>query len=157
MNGLTGRLRARKGATVLRSAAHRLPPDGVYDVNVKFPEPGTWTLEIIGGSGLVGDTVTRTIDVIADGAAAPAMADTQRGRLVFESKGCVTCHQHDAFAGRRTVNLVSFSGRRFTPDFVKTFLRSVKAPPPNIESYGKMPDLGLAAHEIDALAAFLGR
>lgn len=157
MNGLSGRLEARKGPTLIRVSTRRVPVDGTYTATLMLPEPGAWQVELMGGSGLVGDKVAWTIDVVARGASHQALSDEARGRLLFESKGCVMCHQHDAFAGRQSINLVSFSGRQFTPGFVETFLRSIQASPSNIDSYGKMPDLGLVDHEIDALAAFLGR
>jgi hypothetical protein len=171
MNDLTGRVEARKGPMVVDSAARALwggrleeiraggrgvRSPGAYVVDIPFPEPGVWTVDLTAGSGLLGDTLRLTINVLQTGAAEPLVSAVERGRGLFEGKGCATCHNHPEFSRRQTVNLLDMTGRRYTPEHVQAFLLSL--PPGGIETAGaRMPNLGLAGHEIDALAAFLGR
>ena len=163
MNGLTGRVEARKGAMVVRSESRPLVStagvrsDGAYVVDVRFPEPGTWTVDFTAGSGLFGDTVPLTIEVLPEGKEVPAVSAVEQGKQSFQAKGCVACHAHPAFAGRAIANAVDFNGRRFTPEYVKAFLGSLQSPQPGGAAPRMMPNPQLAAHEIDSLAAFLGR
>jgi hypothetical protein len=154
LSGLSGRLEARKGHRLVRSVAKTLPAGGTYGVTVTFPEPGTWTTSIVGGSGFLGDTLTLDVDVTADGEVSRASMAAQRGRQLFEGKGCVMCHAHPEFGGRRIANVLDMSAKRYTPEYVQAFLTSVAMPGATSR---KMPDLGLSAGEIDALAAFLGQ
>jgi hypothetical protein len=65
-------------------------------------------------------------------------------------------HQHPDFAGRTTANVLDMTQKRYTPEYVQAFLLSL--PPRGTDKAGaRMPNLGLAQHEVDALAAFLGR
>jgi hypothetical protein len=160
MNDLAGLVEARKGATVVHAAARPLSSmagvrsPGAYVVDLRLPEPGRWTVNLTAGSGLLGDTMTLTVEVLPIGGDAPAVSESERGRQLFEGKGCVTCHAHPEFSGRRIVNVLDISAKRYTPEYVQAFLTSVARPG---TTSNKMPDLGLSAPEIDALAAFLGR
>jgi hypothetical protein len=156
LNGLDGRIEARQGSTLVRATANKLPPDGTYAATLTLPAAGRWTVSVIGGSGLIGDTQSMVLDAVDAGRPAPAIAAEDRGRQIFAGKGCVTCHSHSAFHGTRSVDFVNLSAKRYTPGQVKAFLISVAARPGDISSPQKMPDLGLVAAEIDLLAAFLG-
>lgn len=163
LNELEGQVEARKGDLVViaraiplvSTAGVRSP--GAYQVGWRFPEPGIWEVELTAGSGLVGDKLTLTYTVLPAGYAAPVVAAAVRGRQMFEGKGCVTCHSHEAFPGRKGANLLDMTGTRYTPDAVRAFLQSVPDRPVGNDSFGTMPDLGLSASEIDALAAFLSQ
>jgi len=172
MNDLTGRVEARKGPMVVRSTARELwggrlddirggargvRSPGAYVVDIPFPEPGTWTVDLTAGSGLVGDTLRMTVNVLPRGAAEPVVPATERGQRLFEGKGCATCHKHPEFSSAGTVGVHDMTGKRYTSEYVQTFLLSLPPRTASIESFGKMPNLGLAEHEINSLAAFLGR
>ena len=163
LNDLNGHVEARKGSIVLRSTARPLVStdgvrsNGAYVVDIPFSEPGLWTVDLTAGSGLVGDTLTMNITVLPQGAQEPAVSAADRGRRLFEGKGCVTCHTHPEFSGTRTVAMHDMTGKRYTQERVQAFLLSLPPRAANIESFGRMPNLGLAGQEIESLAAFLGR
>lgn len=157
VNGLDGRVEARKGSLVIRAKSHRLPTDGTYDATLTFPEPGRWTLDVISGALLHGHTLTIELDVIGRDAVPPPISEAEQGRRLFEGKGCVMCHAHAAFPDRRPVEFVNLSVKRYTPERVKAFLSALPARQADVSSYGTMPNLGLVEDEIDSLAAFLGR
>ncbi len=166
MNDLAGRLEARKGATLVRAIARPLVATtgrrstGAYVVNARFPEPGTWTVEVIAGSGLIGDTLTMTVEVLPPGDELPAVSAVERGRALFAGKGCVMCHAHQEFEPPLPAVRANLSARRYTPGQVQAFLTAVPSLPESRDTAGlnsRMPDLGLADHEIESLAAFLGR
>jgi hypothetical protein len=172
MNDLTGRVEARKGPMVVRSTARELwggrldeiraggrgvRSPGGYVVDIPFPEPGMWTVDLTAGSGLVGDTLRMSVNVLPRGAAEPVVSAVERGRRLFEGKGCATCHKHPEFSSVRTVDVHDMTDRRYTSEHVQAFLLSLPSRTASIESFGTMPNLGLARHEVEALAAFLGR
>jgi hypothetical protein len=166
MNDLAGRLEARKGSTLVRAIARPLVAtsgrrsDGAYAVSARFPQPGAWTVAVIAGSGLIGDTLTMTLEVLPVGDEPPAVSAVERGRALFAGKGCVMCHAHREFEPPLPAARANLSARRYTPEQVQAFLTAVPSLPESRDTAGlnsRMPDLGLAAHEIDSLAAFLGR
>ena len=156
MNGLPGRIEARQGATFVRALANRLPPDGTYAATITLPAAGRWTLGVVSGSGLLGDRLIIDVPAIARNSQPPVHTGVERGRVLFEGKGCVICHAHNDFSGTRSVNLLSLSKKAYTSGAVRTLLSGILARPAD-SSFGTMPDLGLTGDEIDALAAFLGR
>jgi mono/diheme cytochrome c family protein len=156
VDGLVGRIEARKGDTVITSAAHKLPPDGTYDATLTFPEAGEWTLDIVSGAALSGHTLTLKVDVVERGTAPRQISAVDQGRQLFAGKGCAKCHTQAEF-GESSLNFVNLSARKYTPEAVGAFLRKVQARPTDVNEYGRMPNLGLGDREIDALAAFLGR
>jgi mono/diheme cytochrome c family protein len=75
------------------------------------------------------------------------------GAALFQAKGCLTCHRHDAFDN---IEFSTEIGPNLTfyqpdPDFVRDWLRDPAAIRPNTA----MPDLNLSGEEIEALVAFL--
>jgi hypothetical protein len=105
LGGLTGRIEARAGATVVRAAAVRASAPGHYSATLLFPRTGDWTIEIFSGfSGpLSGSRITW--QVIEPDRPAPAVSEPERGRRLFVAKGCVTCHAHGAVESRRSRTL----------------------------------------------------
>jgi mono/diheme cytochrome c family protein len=160
MNNLDGRIEARRGKTVVRAKAQKLPPDGSYAATVTIPEPGAWTLTVVGGSGLLNDTLALPVQVVAAGARPEETSSSGRGRVLFEGKGCVSCHAHDDVDTPHTATVLNLSAKQYTPEGVRAFLAAIPAMPERTSAFGtgrKMPNLGLAEDEIDALAAFVGR
>jgi cytochrome c peroxidase len=98
-----------------------------------------------------------SVNVLPRGAAEPVVSAVERGRRLFEGKGCATCHKHPEFSSVRTVDVHDMTDRRYTSEHVQAFLLSLPSRTASIESFGTMPNLGLARHEVEALAAFLGR
>ncbi|MGD2077410.1 MAG: c-type cytochrome [Chloroflexota bacterium] len=90
-------------------------------------------------------------------ASQPAGADTislvDQGRALFLAKGCITCHQHDAWSeqsGPATIG-PDLSNYQPDPEYVARWLRD----PAAIKPRTQMPDLALSDEEIEALIAFM--
>jgi len=74
------------------------------------------------------------------------------GRALFQAKGCVGCHQHNAVnPGSGIAVGPELSSRTYDPDFLRSWL----ADPPAVRPGTEMPNLRLSAEEIEALIAFL--
>ena len=154
-SGLSGSVEARKGPATLRAVATSNGTKGQYTTRLNLPEPGDWTLTVNGGYS--DSRATLTLPVVAAGAAAPApLSDMDRGRRLFNAKGCVTCHLHAAVAGSGRVKVgPELTDRRFAPEYLQQFLAnpSIKPPTPGVNA--RMPNLGLKPAEIAALVAFI--
>ena len=99
------------------------------------------------------------------GAAELAMQRTKRppsetmvahGEALFRTKGCVTCHAYSGIAQPRDWDASigpDLTNYRNEPAFLRRWL----AEPSAVRADTKMPDLELAAPEIEALIAFLNR
>lgn len=86
-------------------------------------------------------------------AAAPsAQSMAERGAALFQAKGCVACHQHEAMpAGDGPRIGPDLSHYEPAPEFVRAWLRGPAAIRPNTQ----MPNMELDDAEIEALLAFL--
>lgn len=74
------------------------------------------------------------------------------GKALFQAKGCVTCHVHEAMAGQLSVSVgPELSNYLVIPEYVSVWLRNPKA----IKPETAMPTLPLNDAEIEALVAFL--
>jgi mono/diheme cytochrome c family protein len=75
------------------------------------------------------------------------------GADLFQSKGCIACHQHDAIAVVEEGGHIGPNLSHYQPDppFVRAWLRDPAAVRPETQ----MPNLGLNDEEIEALLAFL--
>ena len=88
-------------------------------------------------------------------AAQPGAETTlEYGEALFRTKGCVTCHAYSGMDQPRDWEA------SFGPDLTSyhndpAFLRRWLAEPSAVRADTKMPDLELAAPEIEALIAFL--
>ena len=89
--------------------------------------------------------------VVASGASRPAMADADRGRVLFVAKGCNTCHANADLTDRPNNQQIAvgpdLGGRRLAREYV---VQKMTKPASQL-----MPDLGLSEAEVTALAAFL--
>ena len=92
----------------------------------------------------------------AEPAAAAELTDVERGRLLFQAKGCIVCHAHaelrEDYEGITTdigpeLTWGSKRGREFLVKWL--------ADPAYFKPETFMPDLDLSEAEIDALAAFI--
>jgi cytochrome c551/c552 len=82
------------------------------------------------------------LPVIAPGATRAAMAEGERGAVLFVAKGCATCHANEQL----TVGPM-LAGRSLAREYV---MEKIKNPASQI-----MPDLGLSDAEASAIAAFV--
>jgi len=97
----------------------------------------------------------------------PERSPAERGRDLFLTKGCATCHRYEGLSTTRILSgidgepadwsLADAGGApdlthyRPDPGFVRSWLKDPRAIRPNTA----MPDLGLRQEEIEALLAFL--
>lgn len=85
-------------------------------------------------------------------AAESATDSVAYGRALFMAKGCNTCHLHaEALNTWSTEAGPTLTDYQNTPEYLRVWLKDPQALKPNTE----MPNLGLKATEIEALAAFL--
>ena len=96
------------------------------------------------------------VPAIAQGAEAPRLPESERGRLLFVAKGCVTCHVRDGAGVESEVGGAGpeLSGRSFPREYLAAFLEnpSIK---PRTNRYQSMPNLGLKGTEIAALVSYI--
>ncbi|MDT8305849.1 MAG: c-type cytochrome [Anaerolineae bacterium] len=86
-------------------------------------------------------------------AAAPSTQNVaEAGAALFQSKGCITCHRHEALpAGKSLAMGPDLTNYQPDPAFVRAWLRDPTAVRPGTQ----MPNLHLDDEEIEALLAFL--
>jgi cytochrome c2 len=80
-------------------------------------------------------------------------SSAEMGAILFQTKGCVTCHQHaDVSYEGMQVNIgPNLTRPKVTPEFLRMWLSD----PAQVRPETKMPNLELADEEIEALIAFL--
>lgn len=95
------------------------------------------------------------IRTITSGTAPPALAPYETGRRLFVAKGCLVCHVHAAAPAEMGVPLgPDLTERRYPAAYLQQLLREPGATLKSANALA-MPNLGLKAHEIDALTAFI--
>jgi mono/diheme cytochrome c family protein len=154
LDHLEGRLVMRLGAHAIYAFASRSSRSGHYSATFTLPYPGDWTVDIESGfSEGVGTTQLR-LEAIGAAAAAPIVTDVERGRRLFNGKGCIACHTHGA-VGRGNVNVgPELTARRYLPSYLRQFLAH-PTDTPSAKSGSEMPDLDLFETEIASLIAFI--
>lgn len=83
-----------------------------------------------------------------------APADAAYGRALFVGKGCAMCHHHAALAGSGPVSgpdVPDLTEYRWDESYLRAWIADPTAVRPNT----RMPNLGLAPDEIEAIIAFL--
>lgn len=145
---------AKSGLRTIHGRAWETPTTGVYRASLTVPKAGDWQITIESGFGpSKGRLALRAID--ATEKSPPAMNATERGKLLFAAKGCVTCHVHrDVGFEPLAKGPPELSDKRFAADYLAKFLAdpSIKPPTPNV---GRMPNPQLKQPEIAALVAFI--
>ena len=155
MKELRPSIEARSGAKRVEGRAWETPKAGVYRAAITIPETGDWAITIASGFGpSKGRLLPKP--AIATMAEAPKRTDAERGRQLFASAGCVTCHTHAA------VNLEpllkdaapDLSNKRFPADYLAKFLAdpTIKPKSPGMM---QMPNLSLRQTDIAALVTFI--
>lgn len=155
LGSLSGRIEARAGTHVVRTAAVPASEPGYYSATLTLPDAGDWTVDIHSGfSGPLNDSRI-TLQAIDRGRPAPAVSDAERGQRLFVAKGCITCHVHAAVEGRSVSAAAALTAKRYEPEHLQRIL----AHPPQAESFDpgrwQMPDLNLDEREIASLMAFI--
>jgi hypothetical protein len=148
LKGLEGRVEATTKDRALRAEAKAGSSDGRYIATLTFPAAGSWTITVHSGFGPA-RTKMLPVTVTAAGAPVIAMTASARGQHLFVAKGCVTCHVE------MKVIPVDVRTTRYDEKFVKQLLSDPKSMPKRHSADVEMPNLGLKATEIAALAAYL--
>jgi hypothetical protein len=148
LSGLKGSVEARAGSQVVRSDAKPSGAVGKYSAVLSIPSGGSWTITVHSGFG-PSKTTMRPIAVAAPGAALVAMTEPERGQQLFVAKGCETCHVE------MKVIPVDIRANKYDEKFVKQLLADPKSMPKRHSTGVEMPNLGLNAAEISALASYL--
>lgn len=80
-------------------------------------------------------------------------ASAEMGQILFQAKGCVSCHQHDKvnYQGTRTNIGPNLTQRDVSAEFLRIWLHN----PADVRPETFMPNLGLSDAEIESLIAFL--
>ena len=154
LGGLEGRVEARLGRHVIVATAKALIDTGHYSATLTVPQAGPWTVTIVSGFN-ANLSPPLTLTAVDPGSPAPAVSSVERGRWLFEAKGCVTCHAHRGVTGESLPVGPDLSASPYPPAVVERVL----APKPASQSSdtaSNMPDLALRPDERAALAAFLG-
>jgi mono/diheme cytochrome c family protein len=161
LDGLTVAVRATApGGIEARAIAKSVAGvRGEYTALLTVPSAGDWTVRI--DTDWPATPPLLSVKAIPDGGSPPAaLSRVDRGKRLFVSKACLTCHVNQDVSAK---NLLSagpeLTGRTFQPDYLRKFLADPagtlgKASPPRV---GEMPNQQLTVDEIDALVAFINR
>jgi cytochrome c551/c552 len=124
---------------------------GTYAATFTAPATGEVYLRIKSGFG-ASDLRLYPAPVVAASTTPRAMAQADRGRVLFVAKGCNACHSNSDLTDRPDNQQIKagpeLGGRRLARELV---IQKVKNP-----SSETMPNLGLSDAEAAAIAAFLG-
>ena len=163
-------LEARSGSRVVRGTAAAYTEEGWkgFRGTIVFPATGDWQVTINSGFGdarsvlvpwRVVDSVRTVRGTVEEHVASLGIArfsEVERGRRLFVSQGCVTCHVHRAveITGQMSAFGPELTDRRLSADYLAKFLANPSIKP---ETPGKpqMPNLDMREKEIIPLVAFL--
>jgi cytochrome c551/c552 len=138
------------GANEQRIRAGARGAEGTYAATFTAPATGQVYLRIKSGFG-ASDLRLYPAPVVAANTTPRAMAQADRGRVLFVAKGCNACHSNSDLTDRPDNQQIKagpeLGGRRLARELV---IQKVKS------SSEAMPDLGLSDAEAAAIAAFLG-
>ena len=156
LRGLNPTIEARSGSRVIQGTASDYDADGVkeYRGQLIFPNPGDWQVTIRSGFGR-SKAVLAPFRVVDARTAAPTISASERGRRMFASLGCVSCHVHRDvdIKGELSDFGPDLSEKKFPPAYLAKFLAKPSIKPP---TNGKqMPNLDLRQGDISTLIAFI--
>lgn len=157
LGDLTPRIEARSGSRRETKNAWATQRTGTYRGRITVPDTGLWTITIHTGFGRSKGTLLPLRALGSASATSARLEESERGRMLFAAKGCVTCHVRDGVGvdGEVQKGAPDLTGRRFPPDYLGRFLADPSIKPPSTELYMRMPNLELKRHEIASLAAFI--
>lgn len=167
LTGLQGTILVQPAGAV--SAAHttfrptELSRRGGYTATIRIPEADRVTLTVRSGfsGGGWGDLTLLSIPVVRAGRPRPEIPLAERGRHLFVAKGCGTCHVNGDVPEFAQMNRVlegaapDLTGRRLEAAYVRQRVTDPSSLPAIGKGTLRMPQLGLAAGEVDALVALI--
>lgn len=161
---------ARSGSRVVTGTTWPFAEDGEkgFRGRIVFPATGEWQVTIHSGFAdakavllpwQVVDSIKPVRGTVEEHLATIGVArfsEVERGRRLFVSQGCVTCHAHRDVPQRGQLATLGpdLSDKRFPAAYLASFLKDPSIKP---ETQGKprMPDLAMREKEITPLVAFL--
>jgi mono/diheme cytochrome c family protein len=169
LHGLKPTLEARSGAKLVRGTWSEFAGDGErgYRGRIVFPDTGMWQVTIHSGfheskavliPWRVVDSVTPVRGTVEEHLAARGIArfsEAERGRRIFASQGCVSCHVHRdvEVKGQLSTFGSDLTDRRFPADYLARFLKDPSIRP-TVDGK-RMPNLAMREKEILPLVAFI--
>jgi cytochrome c553 len=155
LDGLSPSISARKGVRWVNGKVVPTPGAGVYRATIAVPATGDWNLTIESGFGPAKGRLG-AIRAIGATEKPPTYSQVDKGRMLFASAGCVTCHVHGGVDLKPiwVFNAPELTDRRFAADYLAKFLAdpSIKPKSPNAM---QMPNPHLRQSDITALVAFI--
>ena len=169
LEGLRPTLEARAGGRRVQGTTWTFDQGGQkgYRGAITFPEPGVWQVTINSGFGRsravlvpwrVVDSVMPvrgTVEGHLQKLRVAPLSEPERGRRMFASMGCVTCHTHGAVRIAGEVNDFGpdLTDRTFPASYLRRYLADPSIKP---STNGKrMPSLALRDKDIGPLVAFI--
>lgn len=147
-------LEVRQGRVHERIAARRAGAPGRYAAVVTLPRTGEWSLTI---DGDFGPSRVTLLPIVATGPGThtpPTLTPYDRGHRLFVAKGCVTCHVHAAVEDSGPAGVgPDLTVPRYDAKYLARLLDDPSILP--VRGSFRMPDLGLAPPETEALVSFL--
>ena len=163
-------LEARSGSRVARGTAESYSEEGWtgFRGKIVFPSTGDWQVTINSGFGdaravlvpwRVVDSVRTIRGTVEEHVATLGIArfsEVERGRRLFVSQGCVTCHVHRdvEITGQLSTMGPELTNRRLPAEYLAKFLANPSIKPPTAGK-PQMPNLAMREKEIIPLVAFL--
>jgi cytochrome c2 len=145
LDRLNGQIDASSGRLTARGTVSETSQAGRYTATLTLPSDGDWSVTIRSGFGNSNLKLLPLTAVTHGSGLTRPVSHTERGRRLFVSKGCVTCHaQMDVGP--------NLDGKRFDATYLAGFLANPRAPQPGKAA---MPNLGLEQTEIASLVAYL--
>jgi len=135
---------------------------GRYAVTVPTPRADSVRLVVVSmfGRGRATELTLPVVPVLRRGAAVPVRSAVELGRRLFVAKGCGTCHINGDVPEWTQWNESrgfgpELTGRRLDAAYVRQRLTDPASLPPIGDGLVRMPNLGLASAEVDALVSLL--
>lgn len=147
LDQLKGSIEATSGRLTATGTVLPGVKPGSYTASITLPSVGNWSITIRSGFGRSDITLLPLAAVEHGTALTRPVTDPERGRRLFVSKGCVTCHEQIEVGPK-------LEGKRFDVAYISGFLANPPATPSRGGS-SPMPNLGLQQREIASLVAFL--
>jgi hypothetical protein len=135
---------------------------GRYAATIRVPTADSLQLVVASGfgRGRLAELTLVPVPVVSSGARSPRLTPAEYGRRLFVAKGCGTCHLNgDVPEWARWNESLNFApdltGRRLQASYVRQRLTDPGSLPPIGSGDLRMPQLGLAGREVDALVELI--